>query len=163
MTTFRGYSAVGLFDPANPFNVGAVLRAAFVYGAAMVVAAGRRYERPHLRCDTPRSWRHMPFIVTDDILGVVPMGCTPIAVDMVPDAMPLPEFKHPERAFYIFGPEDGTLGPEITRRCHSSIFVQTRYCMNLAAAVNVVLYDRAMKRNEWPTRRQDQPEEMADA
>ena len=45
----------------------------------------------------------------------------------------------------FFGPEDGTLGPEILAWCRDVVYVPTRYCMNLAATVNVVLYDRAAK------------------
>ena len=63
-------------------------------------------------------------------------------------ATPLPQYKHPDRAFYIFGPEDGTLGQSVTGWCRDIIYVPTIFCMNLAAAVNVVLYDRMAKRGE---------------
>lgn len=35
----RGYAAIGLIRPKTPANVGAVLRAAGCYGAAMVAIA----------------------------------------------------------------------------------------------------------------------------
>jgi tRNA(Leu) C34 or U34 (ribose-2'-O)-methylase TrmL len=52
---------------------------------------------------------------------------------------------HPERAFYVFGPEDGTLGTRHLSKCVRKIMVPTKFCMNLAATVNVVLYDRLAK------------------
>jgi len=70
----------------------------------------------------------------------------PVAVDLVEGARNLMDYTHPERAIYIFGPEDGTLGPEILSWCRDRIYVPTARCMNLAATVNVILYDRAAKR-----------------
>ncbi len=54
---------------------------------------------------------------------------------------------HPVRAFYIFGGEDATLGGRVLSWCRDVIYIPTAYCMNLAATVNVVLYDR-MTKNE---------------
>jgi tRNA(Leu) C34 or U34 (ribose-2'-O)-methylase TrmL len=80
-----------------------------------------------------------------DLFDAIPHDCVPVAVDLIEGARDLTHYTHPERAFYIFGPEDGTLGKAITDRCHDKVFVPTAFCMNLAAAVNVVLYDRAAK------------------
>jgi len=87
----------------------------------------------------------MPLIQTDDLHSIVPFDCVPVAVDLIEGARPLQDYQHPERAFYIFGPEDGTLGKLITGWCRDVIYVPTSYCMNLAATVNVVLYDRLAK------------------
>ena len=54
-------------------------------------------------------------------------------------ARPLPEYTHPDRAFYIFGPEDGSLDKRIRAWCEDVVYVPTNGCMNLAATVNVVL------------------------
>lgn len=140
----RGYAAIGLIQPKDHNNIGSVLRAAWVYDAAMVVTTGRRYIEAST--DTMKGHRHFPLINVDDLFSVIPFGCVPIAVDLIEGAIPLPEYNHPERAFYIFGPEDGTLGKQVTDRCRNIIAVSTRGCMNLAASVNVVLYDRAAKR-----------------
>ena len=143
-TSSRGYSCVALHMPKNSINVGCVLRAAGVYGARLVVTSGRRY-----RCvgaDTMKAWRHVPFIAgVDDVFDHVPYDCVPVAVDILPGARSLPGYIHPNRAFYIFGPEDGTLGKRITSRCRDIVYVPTAQCMNLAATVNVVLYDRMAK------------------
>ena len=139
----RGFAAIGLHQPKTPINVGAALRAAGCYGAAMVATSGRRYSRAST--DTMKIYRHLPLIQCDDLHGVVPFDCVPVAVDLIPGAVPLSEYKHPERAFYVFGPEDGTLGREVLRWCRDVVYVPTNGCMNLAATVNVVLYDRAAK------------------
>jgi tRNA(Leu) C34 or U34 (ribose-2'-O)-methylase TrmL len=57
----------------------------------------------------------------------------------------LPEYQHPNQAFYIFGPEDGTISQGILDRADDVVYVPTIGCMNLAASVNVVLYDRMAK------------------
>ena len=95
--------------------------------------------------DTHAAYRHLPLQLVDDLHDAVPYDCVPIAVDLVEDATPLHEFKHPERAFYVFGPEDGTLGDGVLSWCARRVYVPTRHCMNLAATVNVVLYDRLAK------------------
>lgn len=139
----RGYAAIGLHHPKTPANVGSVLRAAQVYGASMVALTGRRFQKSNV--DTMKAWRHMPLIETEDLRLVVPYDCVPVAVDLVLGARSLCDYTHPERAFYIFGPEDGTLGKEVTEWCRDVIYVPTSGCMNLAACVNVVLYDRMQK------------------
>lgn len=75
----------------------------------------------------------------------VPHGCVPIAVEFTAWANSLVTFVHPERALYIFGPEDGSLPSKMMDRCKMTIKIPTTYCLNLAAAVNVVLYDRVAK------------------
>jgi tRNA(Leu) C34 or U34 (ribose-2'-O)-methylase TrmL len=79
------------------------------------------------------------------VFDVIPYDCVPVAVDLVDGAHSLPNYRHPERAFYVFGPEDGTLGKAVIDRCRDKIMVPTRFCMNLAATVNVILYDRLAK------------------
>lgn len=129
--------------PKNEINVGSAMRAAFAYEARMIVVSGRRFCKSS--SDTTQAHRHIPLIETDDVFDALPYDCVPVAVDLVEGARPLPTYIHPERAFYIFGPEDGTLGDKVLSRCRDRIMIPTRTCMNLAATVNVVLYDRLAK------------------
>jgi len=142
----RGYAAVGLLSPKHECNVGGVLRAAGCYGVSLVAYSGRRYQRQ--AADTQKSYRHIPLIQFDDLRDAVPFDCVPVAIELVEDARPLPAYIHPERAFYVFCPEDGTLGESVRGWCRDVVYVPTRFCMNLAATVNVVLYDRLAKRGE---------------
>lgn len=146
----RGYAAIGLHMPKTPANVGGVIRAAHCYGAALVVTTGQRYTRAPT--DPQKGYRHIPLVHADELHAVVPFDCVPVGVDLVEGARPLQAYTHPERAFYIFGPEDGTLGPSITSWCRDVIYIPTRHCMNLAATVNVVLYDRMAKRESVATK-----------
>ena len=140
----RGYSAIGLDNPKCNHNVGSVLRAAGVYGSSVVITSGQRY-KPACT-DTMKAWRRMPLINgVNDLKTHIPHGAIPVAIDLVDDAQSLITFKHPERAFYIFGAEDATLGKRVLSWCRDVVYVPTDRCMNLAATVNVVLYDRLAK------------------
>lgn len=142
----RGFACIGLFRPKTPENVGAVLRAAHCYRVAQVNIAGARSKALHHSTNTPMAHRHTPTFLVDDVLAYVPFGTQVVAVDLIEGAEPLPTFQHPERAIYVFGPEDGTLGHRHLSRAQHVVYVPTRNCMNLAATVNVVLYDRLVKR-----------------
>ena len=145
--TIRGYAAIGLMRPKNVANIGAVLRAAFCYEASMVAIQGDRTPvKSHL--DTTKAWRHIPILRGDNLREFIPYDAVPVAVDLVADACPLSSYQHPARAFYVFGPEDGTLGQNVLDWCEHRIMIPTRGCMNLAATVNVVLYDRKAKHEQ---------------
>jgi tRNA(Leu) C34 or U34 (ribose-2'-O)-methylase TrmL len=139
-----GFSAIGLVRCKTPENVGGALRAAMCYGASMIAIEGDRSGIQH-PTDTTKSWRSIPLLKVDDLYTVIPHDCVPVAVDLIEDAVSLVDYIHPKRAFYIFGPEDGTLGQRTTSWCRDRVMVPTRHCMNLAATVNVVLYDRIAK------------------
>jgi len=142
----RGFAAIALDNPKCLANIGGVMRAAACYSASLVVIGGPRPPRIHgIATDTTKAARHIPHLLTDDVFDAIPHDCIPVAVDLVDGAVPLPEYRHPERAFYVFGAEDATLGARILDRCRDRVMVPTAYCMNLAATVNVVLYDRSAK------------------
>jgi tRNA(Leu) C34 or U34 (ribose-2'-O)-methylase TrmL len=139
----RGYSAIGLHMPKTPANVGSAIRAAYCYGSSLVAMSGDRYKGSPT--DPQKGYRHIPLVHCDDLHTVIPFDCVPVAVDLIPGAQSLVSYIHPERAFYVFGPEDGTLGARVTSWCRDIVYVPTSHCMNLAATVNVVLYDRLAK------------------
>lgn len=144
----RGYAAIGLYRPKDAANIGGVLRAAWCHGASLVAVAGARlHANAGIRhsTNTPSAWKHIPVLTGDNLHDLIPFDCVPVAVDLVDDATPLPSYQHPQRAFYVFGPEDGTLGEPVLSWCRHRVVVPTRMCMNLAATVNVVLYDRIAK------------------
>lgn len=139
----RGFAIIGLDRPKDNLNIGAVLRAARCYSAQMVVTSNSNYKSSPT--DTTKAVRHLPLLQLDDVFDALPYDCVPVAVDLLEGATPLHDYKHPERAFYIFGAENATLGDDITNRCRDRVFIPTIGCMNLAATVNVVLYDRLAK------------------
>ena len=144
----RGYSVIALDNPKCLANLGGAFRAAQCYGASLVLVGGARMERMKLKglaTDTMKAYRHLPVMWVADVAEHIPVDCIPVAVDLLDGARSLSEYKHPERAIYFFGPEDGTLGKRITDRCRDKIMIPTNGCMNLAATVNVVMYDRLAK------------------
>jgi tRNA(Leu) C34 or U34 (ribose-2'-O)-methylase TrmL len=143
----RGYCAIGLHNPKNGFNVGGVMRSVGCCGADLVIIDGPRQNK-FMRhpTDTQNAWKHVPVQWVSDIFDVLPYSCVPVAVDIVPGATPLPEFTHPERACYLFGAEDATLGEKTLSRCARAIVIPSLYCFNLAVAASIVMYDRNAKR-----------------
>jgi tRNA(Leu) C34 or U34 (ribose-2'-O)-methylase TrmL len=97
------------------------------------------------RTDPRSTHRHVPVQWLPNVLDGLPHECEAVAVEIAQGATPLPDFKHPERAFYIFGAEDTGIPGNIIAVCDHVISVPVG-SLNLAATVNVILYDRLAKR-----------------
>jgi tRNA(Leu) C34 or U34 (ribose-2'-O)-methylase TrmL len=137
---------IGLTDPKSPTNVGAVMRAAGCYQADEVRYTVVRYARAaKFHTDTKDALKNIPLNAVDSLIHDIPSDLRIVCVDLVEGAIPLPEFEHPEKALYIFGPEDGTIAQEVINVADAVVYVPTIGCMNLAASVNVLLYDRLAK------------------
>lgn len=137
---------IALSNPKSPSNVGAVMRAAGCFGVAEVCYTGQRYDRAaRFATDTKDVGQQIPLTSVDSVLDAVEDGMALIAVELVEGACSLPEFHHPDRACYLFGPEDGTLSQAIVDRADAVVYIPTIGCLNLAATVNIVLYDRVAK------------------
>ncbi len=142
----RGYALVGLYEPKTPVNIGAAVRAAGCYGAKSVYVQGERFGKYEKFCtDAMKAHRRIPLIQVPSLLSIVPHDCVLVAVEIVEGARCLFDYVHPRSAFYIFGPEDGSVPGGILTQCRDTVYVPTDGPMNLAATVNVVLYDRAAK------------------
>ncbi|MEH6551892.1 MAG: RNA methyltransferase [Pseudomonadales bacterium] len=137
---------IGLCNPKSPSNVGSVMRAAGCYGANSVRYTGERYDRAaRYHTDTRNAVSEIPLINVDDILSDLRSEMKVVCVELVEGATPLPDFVHPEQAMYIFGQEDGSISQDIIDKADEVVYVPTIGCMNLAATVNVLLYDRLSK------------------
>lgn len=137
---------IGLVNPKSPTNVGAVMRAAGCYGADSIRYTGERYDRAaRFHTDTKGVSSRIPLLPVADLLSDLPAEVKVVCVELVEGATALPAFEHPDRALYVFGPEDGSLDQALIDRADSVVYVPTFGCMNLAATVNVVLYDRMAK------------------
>ena len=137
---------VGLCNPKSPANVGAVMRAAGCYDVQAVRYTGERFARAaKYQTDTKNQRSQIPLTAVEDITGDLPAGFSRVCVEFAEGATPLPEFKHPANALYIFGPEDGSIAQSIVDKADAVVYVPTLGCMNLAATVNVLLYDRLAK------------------
>lgn len=142
----RGYAAIGLDRPKDTANLGGVLRAAQVYEAALVMMSGGRMGK--YSTDTMKAWRHIPCVEVADLWDAIPYAAEPVVVELCERAKPIFDFVHPHSAFYIFGPEDSSVRKEYVERAQRVIYVPMKGCMNLAATVNVVLFDRLSKQQK---------------
>ena len=142
--------SIGLINPKSPDNVSSVMRAAGNFRVDSVFYTGKRYPRALMRNpDIPDMRRKVgqtiPLSEASCLLDVASANLKLVCVEFAENAIALPEYQHPENAFYIFGPEDGTISQDIIDRADAVVYVPTVGCMNLAATVNVVLYDRLTK------------------
>ena len=139
---------IGLTNPKTPTNVGSIMRAAGCYQADAVFYTGERYARAaQYQTDTKKAEQHIPITKVNSLQDCVNEGIEVVCVDFAEGATPLPEFVHPDKALYVFGPEDGSIDQEMVDIADAVVYVPTVGCMNLAASVNVLLYDRLAKSN----------------
>lgn len=142
--------SIGLVNPKSPENVSSVMRSAGNFAVDSVFYTGSRYPRAvRLNPDIPQMSRSVsqgiPLSGVDSLIDVVSSDTKIICVEFAENAIPLPEYQHPENAFYIFGPEDNSITQDIIDSADAVVYVPTTGCMNLAATVNVLLYDRLAK------------------
>lgn len=142
--------SIGLINPKSPENVGSVMRAAANFGVESVFYTGLRYpraiERKSQTVDMSRKIsQKIPLSEIDCAIKDAPENMRVVCVEFAENAVALPDYQHPENAFYVFGPEDGSISQGVIDKADAVIYVPTHGCMNLAATVNVVLYDRSTK------------------
>lgn len=142
----KGFASIGLYQPKSQSNVGSVLRACQCYDVDLLCVQGKRYIRAPT--DVFHSSHHLPLLHVEDLKRSIPFGARPVAIEYRESALSLVDYQHPVRAFYIFGPEDGDIPDSVLEWCREIVYVPTAKCMNLAATVNVVLYDRLAKQQK---------------
>jgi tRNA(Leu) C34 or U34 (ribose-2'-O)-methylase TrmL len=149
-------AAVALVNPKFHRNVGNALRACSNFNAGDLRWTPERIPDPadwlpgeklpreeRMKLYQDVSIKTFPrHTLVDDLVS---SGYTPVAVEVRENAEPLPWFEHPDKAVYVFGPEDGSLDRGILTACHRFVVIPSASCLNLAAAVNVILYDRISK------------------
>lgn len=141
---------VGLINPKSPDNVNSVMRAAGNFRVDSVFYTGKRYPRALMRNHNIPDMRRkvgqsIPLTETMCLMDIVPADMKVVCVELAENAIALPEYEHPDNAFYFFGPEDGSISQDIIDRADAVVYVPTIGCLNLAATVNVLLYDRLTK------------------
>jgi tRNA G18 (ribose-2'-O)-methylase SpoU len=140
----RGYFAVGIYGGKTPENTGCLWRSAQSLGAAFVFTVGCRYLR-YQRTDTTKAALHVPlfhFPTLDDLIAHAPAQADLVGVELTDDATPIKAFTHPERAIYLLGAEDHGLSQEAMSRCRRLVVLPGRYCLNVAVAGSLVMFDR---------------------
>jgi len=127
--------AVAMVNPKNPYNVGAALRAASCFGIPQVWFTGDRVKfglkgaKRLPREERMKGYRDVELRQFDHFFDQFE-GAVPVAVELRPNAESLTKFVHPEKALYIFGPEDGSIPQSILKECHRFVVIPTRHCVN---------------------------------
>ncbi|HZR27588.1 MAG TPA: TrmH family RNA methyltransferase [Terriglobales bacterium] len=142
--------AVVIIDPKYPHNVGAAIRACACFEVKSLIWTGERvnpakYSRLP-RQERMKGYKHVDFRNDERPFELLPKDCAPVCVEVFENSEPLTTFEHPENAAYVFGPEDGRVPQVIRRLCHRFLHIPAHFCLNLSAAINVVLAHRLMSR-----------------
>lgn len=144
----RGYFGIGIYHTKTEANIGTLWRSASILGADFIFTIGKRYKRQS--SDTMKTPRHIPlfhFTDFDDFIKHVPCDCPVVAVELADNAIPLERYCHRERCIYLLGAEDNGIPKDILARCKETVQLIGDYCMNVATAGSIVMYDRAVKHN----------------
>ena len=142
----RGYFGIGIYHGKTEANIGTLWRSAAILGADFIFTIGRRYKRQS--SDTMKAWRHIPlynFESYDDFFKHIPYDCKVIAVELDDNSVPLEGYDHPERCVYLLGAEDHGLPRNVLDKCYQTVQLIGDYCMNVATAGSIIMYDRAAK------------------
>lgn len=150
-------TSVILQDVKYPHNLAAAIRACACFGVDQLLWTGERFsftegerlpreERMKGYSDvkvlaTERPFDHVDRVSADQRTS----RSVKVCVELMPTSAPLTRFTHPEHATYVLGPEDGYVNQAFRGLCHVFVYIPSYHCLNLAAALNVVLAHRMMQ------------------
>lgn len=142
--------AVVLTNPKYVHNLGGIIRACSCFDVPTLMWTGSRLSDELHKLDrVPREERMRGYADVEWSNEQKPFDkfeyYAPVGVEVHESSESLTNFTHPENAIYVFGPEDGSIPQVLRRFCHRFVHIPARHCLNLSAAVNVVLADRLMK------------------
>lgn len=150
----RGYFAVGIEGLDKPLNAGTLFRSAHAFGASYAFTIGANFSGSRNAVtdtsDTPSS---MPFFAypNADVM-VVPEGAELVGIEIADDVVDFPPLYHPRSAVYLFARWKESLSPELAGRCRRVLRLPAGFCLNLAMAGVMVLYDRVATMGQYPPR-----------
>jgi tRNA G18 (ribose-2'-O)-methylase SpoU len=149
----RGYFAIGAERISKALNLGNLMRSAHGFGASFTFTVGAAYQALEAHADTSKGAQHLPHYnwASPEQL-VLPAGCRLVGVELLDEAIDLPSFHHPRCAAYVLGPERGSLSPQLVARCDYVVRIPTSFCVNLAMAGAIVMYDRVRSLGRFPPR-----------
>ena len=134
-------------------NMGNLLRSAHAFGAKFFFTIGAHPHAFEAKSDTSKAVYHLPvyhWANADEI--ILPFRCKLVGVELIEGATDLPSFRHPLHAAYVLGPERGVLSEALLSRCDHVIKIPTAFCINVAMAGAIVMYDRVRSLGSFPER-----------
>jgi tRNA G18 (ribose-2'-O)-methylase SpoU len=149
----RGYFGVGVERISKSLNLGNLMRSAHGFGASFTFSIGATYQALEARADTSKGVQHVPHYEWQRVEDIaLPKGCRLIGVELLEDAADLPSFRHPLCAAYLLGPELGSLSAAALARCDHVVRIPSSFCINVAMAGAIVMYDRVRTLGRFPPR-----------
>ncbi len=139
----RGYFGIGAERISKSLNLGNLMRSAHGFGASFTFTIGATYQALEAAADTSKGRKHVPhfnWASLDDL--ALPQGCKLVGIELLDKSIELPSFRHPLRAAYVLGPERGVLSDKLLARCDYVVKIPTSFCINVAMAGAIVMYDR---------------------
>ncbi|MDE0943592.1 MAG: RNA methyltransferase [Alphaproteobacteria bacterium] len=141
----RGYFGIGVERLSKPVNAGNLFRSAQGFGAGFLFTVAGSYQQRRAPADTSQSTNQLPYYEFDSVANMLlPDRCQLVGIELIDSAVDLPTFRHPIRAAYVLGPERGSLSPEMLEQCDHVIKIPTSFCINVATAGAIVMYDRTV-------------------
>jgi tRNA G18 (ribose-2'-O)-methylase SpoU len=149
----RGYFGIGAERISKSLNLGNLMRSAHGFGASFTFTLGASYQALEARADTSKGTQHLPHYNWTGVMDMaLPHGCRLVGVELLENAVELPSFRHPLRAAYVLGPELGALSEELLARCDHVVRIPSSFCINVAMAGAIVMYDRVCSLGRFPQR-----------
>jgi len=149
----RGYFAIGVEGLSKPMNFGNLLRSAHGFGASFFFTINADTAVRNIRSDTSNTVDHLPYYAWEGIEDMaLPRNCQLVGVELTDDAVELPSFGHPVLAAYVMGAERSSLTPPLQARCDHIIKIPTAFCINVATAGAIVMYDRIRSMGKFAER-----------
>jgi tRNA G18 (ribose-2'-O)-methylase SpoU len=150
----RGYFGIGVEGISKPMNLGAVLRTAHAFHASFAFSINALFDVDSvLASDTSVAFNSLPVQLYDRVEDFsLPVGCRLIGIEITDTAIDLPSFTHPLAAAYVLGAEQDSLSPELQERCDFIVKIPTKFCVNLAVAGAIVMYDRMISLGRFAER-----------
>lgn len=149
----RGYFGIGIENPKTNWNIGTLWRSAYAFDAAFIFTIGARYTRQ--TSDTLSTWKHIPllqFPTLEAFQESRPHDCELIGVETVPSGAILRGYTHPQRCMYLLGAEDHGLTRAAMELCQGFVRIPAAYCLNVATAGSIVMYDRSAKDDRFASK-----------
>ncbi len=149
----RGYFGIGVEGLSKPINASNLFRSAHAFGARFVFTIGATYTAREAMLDTSRTVENVPYYAWETVEEMaLPKGCALVGVEFLEQAAALPSFHHPRAAAYVLGAERGTLSPGLLAHTRHLIRIPTAFCINLAVAGAIVMYDRLIAHGRFGER-----------
>lgn len=150
----RGFFGVGVEEISKGANLGNLVRSTHAFGGSFFFTVGTSVNIHEVRVsDTSDAFDHVPFYDFKSVNDLMlPAQCALVGVELTPDAITLPSFRHPVRAAYVLGPEMGSLSPAMQKRCDFIVKIPTKFCVNVGVAGAIMLYDRTLSMGRFADR-----------